>query len=112
MNARILSFDLYYNDFVTIRTNASSLNNTFLIDTQADISIFKFGSINNANNISIDDSYNVHIRGITKNIITSLGCANLQLYFNNSIITHEFHIVPDEFNIDTDGIIGKDFLQH
>lgn len=34
----------------------------------------------------------------------------ITLFFNDDSIEHEFHIVPDDFNIQTDGIIGKDFL--
>lgn len=30
---------------------------------------------------------------------------------NNISICHKFHVVPDDFGIPADGIIGKDFLK-
>lgn len=33
------------------------------------------------------------------------------MYFGKNIISHQFHIVSDDFNIHTDGIIGKEFLE-
>lgn len=106
---QILSFDLHYNDFVHIPSSVATQVSTFLVDTQADISIFKHSSI--CNDIHIDKSDKINIRGITHNTISSIGTAQIDLYFGKNTICHNFHIVPNDFNIHTDGIIGKDFLE-
>lgn len=103
-----MTFDLFYNDFVNIANNASSKNSTFFIDTQADISVFKLSSLHQ--NLPINTSNIIRIKGITNDAISSLGTAHIDLYLDNHVLSHKFHIVPDNFNINTDGIIGKDFL--
>lgn len=72
-----------------------------------DISVFKISSIQN--NIFIDKSNSIRIKGNTNDSIESLGTILIRLNMGKPI-THIFHVVPDEFNIETDGIIGKDFL--
>lgn len=42
----------------------------------------------------------------------SLGTLHITLYTEHDTIGHEFHVVPDHFNIDCHGIIGKDFLAY
>lgn len=101
-------FDLDFNDFINIPCNAASGNCTFLVDTQADISIFKENSI--YNNINVNSLRTINIKGITSDTISTIGTALIELNIGDRIIGHEFHIVPDTFNINTDGIIGKDFL--
>lgn len=59
--------------------------------------------------MDFDSSEIIKIRGITDDIIRSLGTISLDFFFNDIIISHKFHVVPDEFNIPSDGIIGKDF---
>lgn len=93
---------------MNISCSANHQNSSFLVDTQADISIYRFSSI--SNDISIDKSNVVKIKGITNDSILSMGTACIKLYLGDDLINHEFHIVPDSFNIETDGIIGKDFL--
>ena len=41
----------------------------------------------------------------------SLGSVILPLKISNLEIDHKFHVVSDEFNIPSHGIIGKDFLK-
>lgn len=83
---------------------------SYLVDTQADISVFKISSI--PGTPYIDETNVINIRGITQDSLKSLGTLELNLIANNDMLGHEFHVVPDEFNIDCDGIIGKDFLTH
>lgn len=49
--------------------------------------------------------------GITKDPIFSLGSFQLTLTIENIEFTHKFHLVPDNFLIPSNGIIGKDFLK-
>lgn len=107
---RILTFNLDYNDYITISCgmNGSERMCTYLVDTQADISVFKNSSI--TEETYIDAGNVIRIRGVTQDYLQSLGTVGLSLFIDNDQIDHEFHVVPDEFNIDCDGIIGKDFL--
>lgn len=102
-----MKFNLVYNDFVTIKTDGSFEPCTFLVDTQADVSIFKCSSLKC--NIFVDTYSKIKIKGITNSTLESLGTINLKLFLKKHI-THAFHLVSDEFNIKTDGILGKDFL--
>lgn len=77
------------------------------MDTQADISVFKYSSLKFKK--FIDLSNTIEIKGITNETINSLGVVNIKLQLDN-VLSHDFHLVNDEFNINTDGIIGKDFL--
>lgn len=103
----IFSFNLNYSDYVTINTNASNHSLTQLCDTQADISVIKQSSIQN--NLSIDESEIIGIKGVTNDIIQSIGTILLNIYFDEHVIEHLFHVVPDSYNIPADGILGKDF---
>lgn len=80
-----------------------------LLDTQADISLLKKSSIRNKTKINSAET--VTITGVTDGQITSLGILDTTLHIQNTIIPHEFHIVPDTFSIPVDGIIGKDFMK-
>lgn len=96
-----------YSDYVLINTSASPQTLTILCDTQADISIIKESSVQN--NLDIDTTDIIRIRGVTNDIIRSIGTVNLKIYFNENVIEQIFHVVPDDFNIPADGILGKDF---
>lgn len=59
--------------------------------------------------MELNNSCIIKIKGITNDIVRSLGTTSLDFFFNDITISHRFHVVPDEFNIPSDGIIGKDF---
>lgn len=99
--------DLNYSDYVRIDCNISKHLCTFLNDSQADISVIKLSSIQV--DIPFDNSIIIKIKGITDNIIESLGTISIDFFFDDVLVSHTFHVVPDEFNIPSDGIIGKDF---
>lgn len=80
-----------------------------MVDSQADISVIKFSCIKaftlfNKNNI-------INITGVTNQSITTLGTICTNLIFQGYFIPQIFHVVDDNFNIPTDGILGKDFLK-
>lgn len=82
---------------------------TFLIDSQADICVIKLSALNN--NINFDTSNTIGIKGVTDEQVFSLGTITIKINFKNLQISHEFHVVPDHFDIPTDGIIGRDFCR-
>lgn len=79
-----------------------------LLDTQADISVLKLSSIELQN--PINTAAQVLIKGVTHESIQTVGTLRASLSFNSLITTMDFHIVPEEFNIPVDGILGRDFL--
>lgn len=106
----MLTFDLDYSDYITMLCEINGVKRkcSYLVDTQADISVFKYSSI--PGTPYFDETNVINIKGITHDSLKSLGTIHVGLYTEQDVIDHEFHVVPDEFNIDSDGIIGKDFL--
>lgn len=79
-----------------------------MVDSQAQISIIKI------NQIQIDQVNKqeiVRITGVTPGIIRTEGSVIMQLNFDKFVVTHKFHVVQDDFNIPTDGIVGHDFVK-
>lgn len=99
--------NLNYADYIELNTNATDNTTYFLVDTQADICIIKKKSIKD--NLTLDVNDIVEVTGVTKQPIYSLGSLKIQLFIENLTITHKFHIMPNNFNIPSDGIIGRDF---
>lgn len=64
-----------------------------------------------SNNIDINSKDIIKIRGVTEELVKSLGTINNELFINRFSVYHEFHVVADDFGIPADGIIGKDFLK-
>lgn len=83
---------------------------TFLIDTQADISILKKSSIYFDSIVDVNNKTNIH--GVTDGFVQSLGVLNAQIFIANHFIDQQLHIVPNSFPIQTNGILGKDFLRN
>lgn len=83
---------------------------SFLVDSQADISLLKLSVI--PSNLSIDSTNIVKIKGVTSGSVESFGTISSNLIVNGSLIPHIFHIVDDKFPIPTNGILGKDFLRN
>lgn len=80
---------------------------TFLIDTGADITLIKehllFNYIEDPNDFC-------RLTGITREEIRSIGSAEIKFNIENMKIDHKVQMVPETFPIDTDGILGRDFL--
>lgn len=79
------------------------------MDTQADISIIKEASV--TNQIHLNRNNTIQIKGITKNYISSLGTISALIRINSISLPVLFHVVPDAFDIPSDGILGKDFIK-
>lgn len=81
---------------------------TLLIDTQADISIMKENVT--YEDLDLDTNDIIEITGVTDGVTCSLGnTTEANLLYKNLRIPQNFHIVPKNFNIGADGILGKDF---
>ena len=95
-----------------METNIDERPMTFLIDTQADVSIIKIGSMTKSKmNERIDEANIIRINGITGDGIESHGTMETELRIGkNRNIWTTLHVVPNGVNIPSDGILGKDFL--
>lgn len=83
----------------------SSIN--FLLDTGADISIIKKGVIDE--DLELENLV-CRIKGVTASDIYTLGTIDTYLLIENEYIKQKLHVVPNNFAIDTDAILGRDFL--
>lgn len=90
-------------------TNITKDTSTFLVDTQADISIMKYNVL--ISKLYLNQSEVITIKGITEGTIASCGTIIANIFIQGYSIEHKFHIVPNEFNIPAEGILGKDFLK-
>ena len=79
-----------------------------IIDTGADISLFKAQNIRPGHIVNIANT--IQLTGIRENTIDTLGVINTDLYFNNFKLNHDFRLVPPNIPIQADGILGRDFL--
>lgn len=79
----------------------------FLLDTGASICVVKNSSVNT--NIPIYKNKSTKILGISGDLQT-IGTCNIQIHLENFIVPYEFHVVPDNFPIPVEGIIGANFL--
>lgn len=83
--------------------------NTFLIDTGADVSIFKESKLKS--NHYIDTSSKCKIKGIGKGFLNTLGTVDSKLFFGQETFSYNFQIIPDDFPLSFDEIIGLDFIK-
>lgn len=101
--------NLSFSDFVKIPSNLNNSVCTFLLDTQAEVSVIKISSLHKK--IPIDSSDYIYIKGVTDHLIRSLGSINVELYFPTQTLCQHLYVVPDNFNMPSDGILGKNFLK-
>lgn len=90
----------------------SELNNkkcTFLLDTGADLSDFKKHKLDP--NLNINTNETCSIKGIGDGNIDSYGVISAELFLNRVALRQKFHIVPKNFPIPCDGILGIDFIK-
>lgn len=76
----------------------------FMLDTGAQPNIIKKGCINE--NIELNCNEIIRLTGITEDVVITLG--TIVAHISNVPVT--LHVVPDEFPIITQGIIGSSFF--
>lgn len=94
-------------NFVKIYCSSVGRTCTFLLDTQAGISILKHNLIKSN---TITDPTIVNIQGITNETVPTLGLINTNFKIYDFQLPHNLHLVPEEFPIPADGILGDDFI--
>lgn len=85
--------------------------NSFLLDTGADISLNKLSKLCD-DTLSYEDNL-ITLKGIdnTSRLQKTLCYCYLSINIGETIITHCFHVVPDDFPIPFDGLLGNDFVK-
>lgn len=96
-------------DFITVASPQATDNVLLLVDTQSDISILKVSCLNS--NVSCNATDVVSMRGISGEIIKSIGSAKIVIKINHLNIDHKFYLVSHDFKIPCHGILGKDFIK-
>lgn len=104
-----MSLNSNFSDFIKIQCNISPFECTFLLDSQAEISVIKISSLYKA--ITYDVSDYIDIQGVTDQMIRSLGSIRCEFFFPGYNLPQHLYIVPDDFNMPSDGILGKNFLK-
>lgn len=80
-----------------------------MADSQGDISLIKSYVLRENTEIFTDNIIN--LTGITTEKVQTLGYIDTHLNFNNILIPHTLHVVPDDINLPSDGLLGRDFLK-
>jgi len=81
---------------------------TFLLDTGADLSVIKGSSLQSRINYALKGG--ILIKGISDTIMKTKETIALKLFTDTHETTHTFHFVGNEFEIQYDGILGRDFF--
>lgn len=106
---KIYSLNLNFSDYISIDINESDRKTTFLVDSQADVCVIKYNAF--FNYLIFNENDTIDIKGITNDLISSFGTIYINLQFNDVSVSQIFHVVPDDFAIPSDGILGKDFIK-
>lgn len=96
-------------NFIFVKLGFSSSESTLLVDSGAELSIFKVDKINQHH--SINSQEKCTITGINSLPVETLGSTETTIYLPNNLkINHTFQLVDSSFPIPTDGILGRDFF--
>ena len=79
-----------------------------IIDTGADVSLFKINKINSNQHVSAQNKIN--LTGITTHTIDTLATTFTTIQFGETSVKHQFHLIPKELDIGADGILGREFF--
>lgn len=101
--------NLNLSDFLSLQCSNLSGAKTFLLDTQADISLIKHNSVDE--DVFVNNRNLINIKGIAHDVIETHGTIQTEFLIDGRAISHELHVVPNDFRIPSDGIIGRDFIK-
>lgn len=77
-------------------------------DSGADISLFKRASVDPEHIVNVSNTSK--IKGVTSELVHSLGTTETNILINGYQINQTFHIVSENFPIPCDGVLGRDVL--
>ena len=106
---QFLSINPSCSNFVTLKLDFLDSECTLLVDSGADISLFKTNKINPSTLVYTNEQCN--ISGINNYAVSTLGTAITKITLpNQKELHHKFHLVENHLPIPTDGILARDFL--
>jgi len=79
-----------------------------LVDTESQVNILKINCLQG--NLLVDETNKIYLKGINETIIQTLGKLTIVLVIEGKEIKTEFHLVPRDFPILKNGILGDNFL--
>lgn len=108
---RFFSINPSCSNFVVLRLDFLETECTLLVDSGAEISIFKASKILPTTFVNTNDQ--CYISGINDHSVSTLGTATTNILLpNQGKLQHKFHLVDGQLPIPTDGILGRDFLRN
>jgi hypothetical protein len=81
----------------------------FLVDTGADISVIRDATLKSRCNFKPENV--IEVKRISKGVMKTKGTVILKLFIGTHETTHEFHVIGDSFQLQYDGILGRDFWE-
>jgi len=98
-------------DYILTSTSVTDRTTSFLIDTQADVSLIKENIL--LRSVHIDKTNDIRIQGITTESVKSLGKIISTIFLDKHLpIKQPFQVISSSFPIPADGILGKDFIKN
>lgn len=108
-NEKCLQINTTCSNFIYLKLNFSETESTLLVDSGAEVSIFKVNSLKQS--CLINSSEKCQKTGINNLSTETIGTASTDISFPNGIsLQHKFQLVDQNFPIPTDGILGRDFF--
>lgn len=80
-----------------------------MLDTGSDITLLKLNSLKSYTGLDKNDV--CKITGVTACETFSLGTISTKIWFDNKFLIQKVHIVEENFPIEQNGILGRDFLE-
>lgn len=95
------------NEVVQLKCNEGAKTDVkFLIDSGSQISMIKLSSVKKGT--KFDPSGRIRIKGITKEVVETIGTVLLHLQVGKLQIVHKFQLMGEGIDIPYDGLIGND----
>lgn len=96
-------------NFVTLHVEMTNCKCTFIVDSGADVSLFKVTKVPPMQIVDLNKK--LRITGVTDGVTETIAEARTYITFDNNLkLDHSFQLVSENFPIPTDGILGRDFL--
>jgi len=108
--SRTLSFRIKLIDNHALYTIPQCTNEIvkLLVDTGADLNLIKLGALHD--DVQVSDTKIFMLQGINDRTVKTMRFTKLTIISGNQTSESEFHVVPTNFPILGDGILGKPFL--
>lgn len=104
-----MALNLNATSYISV-TSPLSQKTKFLIDSGSNISLIKKRYVSSQSEINTAD--NCIIRGVTDGAVSTFGSVNLTFCVQDFEFMFRFYVVPNNFPIPTEGLLGHDFLQY